>query len=130
MPISHPLPPAAVLVLTLAASVGVHAQAQSVKTADKPGASLNDPAFSRQGEQAACTTAPREEWLSLAEFELVARHRGYRPRVLKQTYGACYEIYGYDKQGNLVEAYFSPVNAKLVRSNVVTVRPGVPAGDK
>ena len=79
---------------------------------------------------AACTTAPREEWLSLAEFELVARHRGYRPRVLKQTYGACYEIYGYDKQGNLVEAYFSPVNAKLVRSNVVTVRPGVPAGDK
>lgn len=66
-----------------------------------------------------CTQLPPGEWLDAAEFKLLAAHRGYRIVVFKVTYGACYEIYGYDRDGSLVEAYFNPVNARLIRSNRV-----------
>ncbi len=72
-------------------------------------------------DRATCTTLPAAEWLDADEFKLLAAHRGYKTVVFKVTYGACYEIYGYDREGNLVEAYFNPVNAKLVRSNRVQI---------
>ena len=60
-------------------------------------------------------------WLDADEFKLLAAHRGYKTVVFMVTYGACYEIYGYDRDGNLVEAYFNPVNARLMRSNRVQI---------
>lgn len=66
-----------------------------------------------------CTQQPASEWLDATEFKLIAAHRGYKIVVFKVTYGACYEIYGYDRDGGLVEAYFNPVNARLIRSNRV-----------
>lgn len=72
-------------------------------------------------DRATCTQLPATEWLDADEFKLLAAHRGYKTVVFKVTYGACYEIYGYDRDGNLVEAYFNPVNARLMRSNRVQI---------
>lgn len=72
-------------------------------------------------ERTHCTTLAPAEWIDLDDFKLIARHRGYRTAVLKTTAGSCYEIYGYDPNGNLVEAYFNPVNGRLVRSNTVLI---------
>jgi hypothetical protein len=72
-------------------------------------------------DRSTCTQQPATEWLDADEFKLLAAHRGYRTVVFKVTYGACYEIYGYDREGNLVEAYFNPVNARLMRSNRVQI---------
>ena len=72
-------------------------------------------------EKAPCTLAPKSEWFDTDEFQLLARHRGYKIVVFKVTYGACYEIYGYNKAGDLVEAYFNPVTTRLMRSNVVKI---------
>lgn len=72
-------------------------------------------------EKSACTLAPKSEWFDTEEFQLLARHRGYKIVVFKVTYGACYEIYGYNQSGDLVEAYFNPVTTRLMRSNVVKI---------
>lgn len=65
-----------------------------------------------------CTTAPRSEWLTQDEMKLLAEHRGYRIKTFKLAKGDCYEIYGFDKDGNIVEAYFNPVTSQLVRQNI------------
>lgn len=68
-----------------------------------------------------CTTRPKSEWLSVEEMALLARHRGYKFERVKIPYESCYEIYGTNQAGDLVEAYFDPSNAKLVRQNVVVL---------
>lgn len=65
-----------------------------------------------------CTTAPRNEWLTQDEMKLLAEHRGYRIKTFKIAKGNCYEIYGFDKEGSIVEAYFNPVTSQLVRQNI------------
>ena len=82
-------------------------------------ASASAPAgFSREKASDICTTAPRSEWLPQDEMKLLAEHRGYRIKTFKLAKGDCYEVYGFDKEGRIVEAYFNPVTSRLVRQNI------------
>lgn len=51
-------------------------------------------------------------------MKLLAEHRGYRIKTFKVAKGNCYEVYGFDKTGRIVEAYFNPVTTQLVRQNI------------
>ena len=51
-------------------------------------------------------------------MQLLAKHRGYRIKTFKVINNSCYEIYGFDREGRIVEAYFNPVTARLVRQNI------------
>jgi hypothetical protein len=82
-----------------------------------PGASVPT-GFSREKATDICTTAPRDEWLSQDEMKLLAEHRGYRIKTFKLAKGDCYEIYGFDREGRIVEAYFNPATSRLVRQNI------------
>ena len=73
---------------------------------------------SREQQEDVCTKAPRDEWLPEDEMRLLAEHRGYRIKTFKVANGSCYEIYGFDRQGQIVEAYFNPVTSRLVRQNI------------
>lgn len=81
-------------------------------------AQVNPPAKTQTKPSHVCTTAPRSEWLTQEEMKLLAEHRGYRIKTFKLAKGDCYEIYGYDKEGRIVEAYFNPVTSQLVRQNI------------
>lgn len=90
--------------------------------ATSPSASATRAAMSQSGvsrEKAAevCTTAPRSEWFPEEEMRLLAQHRGYRIKTFKIANNSCYEIYGFDRDGRIVEAYFNPVTSRLVRQN-------------
>ncbi len=76
------------------------------------------PSASREQREDVCTTAARAEWLPEDEMRLLAEHRGYRIKTFKVANGSCYEIYGFDRQGQIVEAYFNPVTSRLVRQNI------------
>ena len=74
--------------------------------------------FSREKPSDICTTAPRSEWLTQDEMKLLAEHRGYRIKTFKLAKGDCYEIYGFDREGRIVEVYFNPATSRLVRQNI------------
>jgi hypothetical protein len=65
-----------------------------------------------------CTTEPQSEWLPVEEMKLLATHRGYRIKTFKISKNNCYEVYGFDRQGQIVEAYFNPVTSRLVSQNI------------
>ncbi len=97
------------------------AQAQGstpAKAPIKPLAASAPVGFSREKVSDICTTAPRSEWLPEDEMKLLAEHRGYRIKTFKVAKGDCYEIYGFDREGRIVEAYFNPVTSRLVRQNI------------
>ena len=87
-------------------------------TGPAAGASSAGRPLSREQQEDICTTAPRSEWLPEDEMRLLATHRGYRIRTFKIANGSCYEIYGFDREGRIVEAYFNPVTSRLVRQNI------------
>ncbi len=74
--------------------------------------------YSREKAADICTTAARSDWLTEEEMQLLAKHRGYRIKTFKVINNSCYEIYGFDREGRIVEAYFNPVTARLVRQNI------------
>lgn len=89
--------------------------------AQTPAAPAKKPAttgFSHQSSSDSCTDAPRSEWLPEDEMKLLAQHRGYRIKTFKIAYNSCYEVYGFDRNKQIVEAYFNPVTSRLVRQNV------------
>lgn len=73
---------------------------------------------SREKASEVCTQAPRSEWIDEAEMRLLAEHRGYRIKTFKVANGNCYEVYGFDRDNQIVEAYFDPVTTRLVRRNI------------
>ena len=75
-------------------------------------------AVSREKAADICTQAPRTEWIDEAEMRLLAQHRGYRIKTFKVANGNCYEVYGFDRHNQIVEAYFDPVTTRLVRLNI------------
>jgi len=93
------------------------AQAQGGPIAKTPAASAPI-GFSRENATDICTTAPRSDWLPEDEMKLLAEHRGYRIKTFKLAKGNCYEVYGFDREGRMVEAYFNPVTSRLVRQNI------------
>ena len=76
------------------------------------------PTYSRHKTSDFCTTAPRSEWIAEDEMKLLAQHRGYRIKTFKISKTNCYEIYGFDHKGQIVEAYFNPITTRLTRQNI------------
>lgn len=64
-----------------------------------------------------CTQQPKEKWVSVKEMHRIAESKGYRISIFKISNDSCYEIYGF-KGGAVVEAYFDPATATLVKENV------------
>jgi hypothetical protein len=61
-----------------------------------------------------CTTEPKKNWMSEDAIKAKIAALGYQKiRSFKVT-ESCYEIYGSDKEGKLVEVYFNPVNGDIV----------------
>ena len=60
--------------------------------------------------------APQKSWKSLPSLESKLKKDGWQVRKSKVD-GGCYEVYGTDPQGRRVEAYFHPVNFKLLLSS-------------
>lgn len=64
-----------------------------------------------------CTKAPQSQWMP---------QQALKDRLAKQGYtidkflvsGTCYEIYGKDKAGKLVEIYFDPTNGRVVKQRI------------
>jgi len=67
-----------------------------------------------------CTKAAKADWLSEEEFLILMKQRGYVVQSFKVVYESCYEVYGFDKQKRIIEAYFNPQNAQLNRQNFVS----------
>ena len=105
------------LLLGVTACVAWAQGAPKTATATKAGSSTPE-LFGREKASDACTTAPKSEWLPEEEMKLLAEHRGYRIKTFKLAKGNCYEVYGFDKEGRIVEAYFNPVTSKLIRQNI------------
>lgn len=108
------LPP----LLRLTAAGALLAVASLSQAAPAPADTLPRPEYSRERSADICTREPRSEWLPEAEMRLLAEHRGYRIKTFKVANGSCYEVYGFDRAGQIVEAYFNPVTSRLVRQNI------------
>lgn len=107
------------LISTLFLLLPVLAQAQiGVKTSSATPATSAPLSYSHERNNDICTTAPRSEWLAEDEMKLLAQHRGYRIKTFKISKTSCYEVYGFDREGRIVEAYFNPVTTRLVRLNI------------
>jgi hypothetical protein len=81
-------------------------------------ASNSNTYITRDKADAVCTNEPQATWLPAEEMKLLAIHRGYRIKTFKISKNNCYEIYGFDRQGQIVEAYFNPVTSRLVTQNI------------
>lgn len=58
--------------------------------------------------------APKETWMKEADFKAQVEAQGYKIKTFKVSSGNCYEIYGYDKDGNKVEIYYDPATGTPV----------------
>ena len=65
-----------------------------------------------------CTDVPKDQWMSKEAMKTKAMEMGYSVRLLKETKGRCYEIYGYNSDGKKVEVYFHPVDGKIVKEKI------------
>ena len=74
--------------------------------------------FNRVMDSQTCTTAPRSDWLPEEEMKLLAEHRGYRIKTFRIDKNNCYEVYGFNRQNQVVEAYFDPVTSRLKHQNI------------
>lgn len=70
----------------------------------------------KQGTQ--CTSEPQEKWQEQEGFKQNLLSQGYKIKVFKVTKGKCYEIYGWDKEGQKVEVYFNPVDGAVVKKEI------------
>jgi len=102
--------------LVLLPTIGLAQTGTSARTAPAPATTSS--AYTRPAGGMVCTTAARTEWFPEDEMRLLAQHRGYRIKTFKVAHNSCYEVYGYDRHGRIVEAYFDPVTTRLVRENI------------
>jgi len=88
-------------------------------SAAKAAKAANDlPNYSRHKKTDFCTTAPTSDWMAEDEMKLLVLHRGYRIKTFKVSKTNCYEVYGFDREGRIVEAYFNPVTTRLWLQNI------------
>lgn len=99
-----------------AAHAQPRATAATGSVANGPVAKASD-GFSRAMDTQICTTAPRSAWLPEDEMRLLAEHRGYRIKTFRIDKNNCYEVYGFDRQNRVVEAYFDPTTSRLLHQN-------------
>ena len=62
-----------------------------------------------------CTEEPKDKWQDQEAFQKDLKEKGYKIKVFKVTRGDCYEIYGWNKDGERVEIYFNPVSGDIVK---------------
>jgi hypothetical protein len=65
-----------------------------------------------------CTTADKAQWQDQDKFQADLKAQGYKINKFKVTGGNCYEIYGFNKEGQKVEIYFDPVDGKVIKSEI------------
>ncbi len=65
-----------------------------------------------------CTTADKSEWQDKEAFQENLKAEGYKIKVFKVTEGNCYEIYGWNKEGQKVEIYHNPVTGDVVKEEI------------
>lgn len=65
-----------------------------------------------------CTQAPKDQWQDQAAFQQNLKDQGYKINEFKVTEGNCYEIYGWNKEGQKVEIYFNPVDGSKVKEEI------------
>lgn len=98
-----------------------HAQPRAVSNASssvpKTAATTGTSGYNRVMDSLTCTTEPRSEWMPEEEMKLLAEHRGYRIKTFRVDKNNCYEIYGFNRLNQVVEAYFDPVTARLRHQN-------------
>ena len=51
---------------------------------------------------------PKDKWMKEADFRTMVEGQGFKIKTFKVNGGKCYEIYGTDKDGKKVEAWFNP----------------------
>ncbi|WP_432697298.1 PepSY domain-containing protein [Marinobacterium sp. YM272] len=57
---------------------------------------------------------PEEQWQSMDAFEQAITDKGWKIKKTKVDDG-CYEVYGWNEEGEKVEAYFNPKTFELVK---------------
>ncbi|WLQ13158.1 PepSY domain-containing protein [Hahella aquimaris] len=65
-----------------------------------------------------CTTEPKSAWQDQEVFKQSLLDQGYKIKKFKETDTGCYEIYGWNSQGQKVEIYFNPVNGEAVKTEI------------
>lgn len=63
-----------------------------------------------------CTTEPKSAWKNADAFQKELTDKGYKIKKFKETDTGCYEIYGWNPEGQKVEIYFNPVNGDAVKT--------------
>ena len=61
-----------------------------------------------------CVEHPRADWISEEKLAEMATTLGYDVRKVEEEDG-CWEVKGFDEQGNRVEVYFDPVSAEVIK---------------
>lgn len=59
---------------------------------------------------------PKSTWLSAEVFQSQLKEQGYKIKKFKVTSGDCYEIYGWNPQGERVEVYFNPATGQAIKT--------------
>ena len=59
-------------------------------------------------ENAKCTDAAKDTWLSVDAIKTKAEAAGYSKIKKVKVEGTCYEVYAFDKNGKKVEVLFNP----------------------
>ena len=59
-------------------------------------------------ENASCTTAAKDTWLSIDAVKAKAEAAGYSKIKKVKVEGTCYEVHAFDKDGKKVEVLFNP----------------------
>jgi hypothetical protein len=62
-----------------------------------------------------CTSAPESRWLRIADIQAKVEEQGYKVRKAKFKKG-CGEVYAIDKNGQRMELFVDPTDAKIVDS--------------
>ncbi len=62
-----------------------------------------------------CTDAPRDKWIAPVEMLSKAMQEVPTLKLFKVTDGNCYEIYGWNANGDKLEIYYHPVTGEAVK---------------
>jgi hypothetical protein len=65
-----------------------------------------------------CTEKDRSKWMDKDQFEQDLVEQGYKVKVFKITDGDCYELYGWNPEGQKVEIYYDPVSGDTLKTEI------------
>ena len=64
--------------------------------------------------EVACEPVPKAEWKPQMDLQRKLVAEGWKVRQVK-TQGECYEVYGFNPQGERVEGFFHPATFEKIR---------------